>query len=330
MRKLTFIAFLCTLLLVSCNQEDRLDASSTANKSGISFKLQKDEYEGNSSRSSEVEASPYDELHYFIVDENGDKITSIKSYYDAATSKIYVEGLHKGDYRLLVLGIKGNATEDKAVISTPGHIQDEWLTFPEDLQKPLEAEYFYSQTPFSIIEEQTADGIKEVASIPGEITQKRIVSRVDFDFAYRNPYVRNAVTDKNLSFGNVQFYTTLSGNGELSGESNGTLDPVSLNQKTSYFFMPVCSGSSLNGNITISTRNYRKEERRQVYGFEHTTLNGNHIHHIETTVTHPDDKDIMMFITPAAYDAGGHKAILQDDETKDVYTNPSLRKFNTT
>jgi hypothetical protein len=51
--------------------------------------------------------------------------------------------------------------------------------------------------------------------------------------------------------------------------------------------------------------------------------------HIETVVTHPDDKDIVMFITPAAYNAGGHKAILQDDETKEVYTNPSLRKFNT-
>lgn len=329
MRKLTFIGFLCVLLLVSCSQEKYPETSSETNKAGVVFKLQKEDYEGNGSCSSENETSLYDQLYYFIVDENGEKVKNIKSYYEASTSEIYTEGLHKGDYRLLVLGIKGNAAEDKAVIYTPERIQDEWLVFPKDLQKPLEAEYFYSQTPFSIIEEQTADGIKETASIPNEIAQKRIISRVDFDFSYHNPYVRNAVTDKNLSFGNVQFYTTLAGNGELSGESNGTLDPVSLNQKTSYFFMPVCSGSSLNGNITISTRNYRKEERRQVYGFEHTTLNGNHIHHIETTVTHPDDKDIVMFITPAAYNAGGHKAILQDDETKEVYTNPSLRKFNT-
>ena len=297
MRKFTFIAFLCTLLLVSCNQEEHLDASSTSNKSGISFKLQKDEYEGNSSRSSEAGTPPYDELHYFIVDENGKKVKNIKSYYDASASEIYVEGLHKGAYRLLVLGIKGNTAEDKAVIYTPEHIQDEWLVFPEDLQKPLEAEYFYSQTPFSIIEEQTTDGIKETALIPDEITQKRIISRVDFDFSYHNPYVHNAVTDKILSFGEVRFYTTLSGSGELSGESNGILNPIFLKEQTSYLFMPICSGSSLNGNIAISTRNYRKEERHQVYGFEHTTLNGNHIHHIETTVTHPDDKDILNSAT---------------------------------
>lgn len=74
MRKLTFIAFLCTLLLVSCNQEEQLDTSSTTNKSGILFKLQKDGYEGSTSRISGKETSPYDELHYFIVDENGEKV----------------------------------------------------------------------------------------------------------------------------------------------------------------------------------------------------------------------------------------------------------------
>lgn len=171
MRKLTFIAFLCTLLLVSCNQEEQLDTSSTTNKSGILFKLQKDGYEGSTSRIFGKETSPYDELHYFIVDENGEKVKNIKSYYEASTSTIYTEGLHKGNYRLLVLGIQGDATKDKAIVHTPERIQDEWLAFPEDLQKPLEAEYFYSQTPFSVIEVQTADGIQETASITDEIPQ---------------------------------------------------------------------------------------------------------------------------------------------------------------
>ena len=76
-------------------------------------KLQKEDYEGNGSRSSENETSLYDQLYYFIVDENGEKVKNIKSYYEASTSEIYTEGLHKGDYRLLVLGIKGNAAEDK-------------------------------------------------------------------------------------------------------------------------------------------------------------------------------------------------------------------------
>lgn len=329
MRKLTFIAFLCTLLLISCNQEEYSEASSTSNQSGIVFKLQKEGYEGKETRSSENESSPYDQLYHFIVDENGNRMENIKSYYKASTSEIYAEGLHKGEYQLLVLGIKGNAIKDRAIVRTPGHIDDEWLAFPDDLQKPLEAEYFYSKTPFSIIEKQTADGIQETVSISQAVIQKRIMSRVDFDFAYNNPYVQNAVTDKTLSLGKIKFYTTLSGNGELGGESNGITNTISLNQHTSYFFMPMCNGSTFHGEITLSTRNYLKEERRQIYNFDQKTLTANHIHHVETHVNHPDDKAVTMLITPAAYNAGDHTLILQDNETKEVYTNASVRKFNT-
>ena len=329
MRKLTFIAFLCTLLLISCNQEEYSEASSTSNQSGIVFKLQREGYEGKETRSSENDSSPYDQLYYFIADENGNRVENIKTYYKTSTSEIYAEGLHKGEYQLLVLGIKGNAIKDRAIVRTPGHIDDEWLAFPDDLQKPLEAEYFYSKTPFSIIEIQTAEGTQETVSISQAVIQKRIMSRVDFNFSYNNPYVQNAVTDKTLSLGQIKFYTTLSGNGELGGESNGITNTISLNQHASYFFMPMCNGSTFHGEITLSTRNYLKEERRQIYNFDQETLTANHIHHVETHVNHPDDKAVTMLITPAAYNAGDHTLILQDDETKEVYTNASVRKFNT-
>lgn len=329
MRKLTFIAFLCTLLLISCNQEEYSEASSTSNQSGIVFKLQREGYEGKETRSSENDSSPYDQLYYFIADENGNRVENIKTYYKTSTSEIYAEGLHKGEYQLLVLGIKGNAIKDRAIVRTPGHIDDEWLAFPDELQKPLEAEYFYSKTPFSIIEIQTAEGTQETVSISQAVIQKRIMSRVDFNFSYNNPYVQNAVTDKTLSLGQIKFYTTLSGNGELGGESNGITNTISLNQHTSYFFMPMCNGSTFHGEITLSTRNYLKEERRQIYNFDQETLTANHIHHVETHVNHPDDKAVTMLITPAAYNAGDHTLILQDDETKEVYTNASVRKFNT-
>lgn len=329
MRKLTFIAFLCTLLLISCNQEEYSEASSTSNQSGIVFNLQREGYEGKETRSSENDSSPYDQLYYFIADENGNRVENIKTYYKTSTSEINAEGLHKGEYQLLVLDIKGNAIKDRAIVRTPGHIDDEWLAFPDDLQKPLEAEYFYSKTPFSIIEIQTAEGTQETVSISQAVIQKRIMSRVDFNFSYNNPYVQNAVTDKTLSLGQIKFYTTLSGNGELGGESNGITNTISLNQHTSYFFMPMCNGSTFHGEITLSTRNYLKEERRQIYNFDQETLTANHIHHVETHVNHPDDKAVTMLITPAAYNAGDHTLILQDDETKEVYTNASVRKFNT-
>lgn len=71
--------------------------------------------------------------------------------------------------------------------------------------KTIGSRIFLLANSFSIIEVQTTNGMQETASIPDEIVQKRIVSRVDFDFAYHNPYVRYAVTDKSLSFGDVRF-----------------------------------------------------------------------------------------------------------------------------
>lgn len=67
MRKLTFIAFLCTLLLISCNQEEYSEASSTSNQSGIVFKLQREGYEGKETRSSENDS--------LLLSEISDKIS---------------------------------------------------------------------------------------------------------------------------------------------------------------------------------------------------------------------------------------------------------------
>ena len=50
---------------------------------------------------------------------------------------------------------------------------DVWLEFPADLQKPLDAEYFLSQTPFTVTMEQTENGKQEVTSIRQDVKQQR-------------------------------------------------------------------------------------------------------------------------------------------------------------
>ena len=82
---------------------------------------------------------------------------------------------------------------------------DVWLEFPADLQKPLDAEYFYSQTPFTVTMEQTENGKQEVTSIRQDVKQQRIIGKIDFKFDYNNPYVRNAVIEKKVSLGSAHF-----------------------------------------------------------------------------------------------------------------------------
>lgn len=330
MKGITFITLLCSLLLVACNRNDEWESiSGMQQKAEAVFKLFNVKYGADNSRTSDWEESRYDRLEFYIVDENGERITYVKGKYDAATSEIYVEGLHEGDYRLLVLGIKGDESQDRAEIFKPEHITDTWLKFPDDLQKPLEAEYFYSQTPFEVTVQQVDGGKQEIVAIRQDICLQRVVGRVDFLFDYVNPYVRYAVLDKNVAFDEVHFYTALSGDGVFSGESNGFLQDLDLNEISSYKFLPLSTGNFLNGRISMRVRSYQGSEISQVYGFSQKTIDRNHVHAVETEVHHPDDQSAVMFLTKSAYDAGNHARILQDDERKEIYTDPSQRKFNT-
>ena len=328
MTRVTFITFLCSLLLVACSQDEWETAVDT-DTSGAVFKLYDMDYGEVGSRAEALKESRYDRLEFYVVDENGNRVKDAKGKYNPSTSEINVEGLHEGDYRLLVLGIKGDESQDRAVVYQPEHIDDAWLVFPEDLQKPLEAEYFYSQTPFTVSIRQGVNGNQEIASIRQDIKQQRIVSRIDFEFSYINPYTCYAVTEKHLSFGEVRLCTTLSGNGDFSGQSDGIMQDLNLDNQVSYLFMPLAGNSTLNGEITLRMRSYRGDEPRLVYGFSQQETEGNHIHRIKTTVSHPDDNSAVMFLTRNAYEAGNYLKILQDDETKEVYTDPSQRKFDT-
>lgn len=328
MIRVTFITFLCSLLLMACSQDEWETAVDTDSSEAV-FKLYDMDYGEDGSRAESLKASYYDRLEFYVVDENGNRVKDAKGKYNPSTSEISVEGLHEGDYRLLVLGIKGDENQDRAVVYQPERIEDAWLVFPEDLQKPLEAEYFYSQTPFTVSIQQGENGNQEVASIRQDIRQQRIVSRIDFEFVYPNSYTRYAVTEKYLSFGEVRLCTTLSGNGDFSGQSDGVMQDLNLANQGSYVFMPLSGNSTLNGEITMRMRSYRGDETRLVYGFSQQGTVGNHIYRIKTTVSHPDDNSAVMFLTRDAYKAGDYLKILQDDEPKEVYTDPVQRKFNT-
>lgn len=329
-KEFTFIGLLYSILSVSCTEQDTHDALSQNPKSGIVFKLYEEGYQKEESRTSENTVPTYDYVSHYIVDEDGNKVRNLKSYYDYTTSEIRTEGLHAGNYRLLILGIKGNPKDDNATIHEPATINDGWLEFPSDLGKPLEAEYFYSQTPFSVADTETDEGTVTSATVVEKIVQKRIIGKTSFSFLYNNPYVSTAVTSKRLQLDDgVCFYTILNGNGVYSGKSNGQTTEVSLDKQNDCLFMPLTVDSELSGSITITTQNYKHETASQEYRFSQNEIRANHKHIIETHVNHPDDLSAVMFINRRAYSSGNHSVILSDSERKETYTNSNLRKFNT-
>ena len=328
MNYLKLFMVLGSILLGACTQIE-WEHSSISENPGITFKLYETNYENELSRSSLLTEPQYDRVEYYIVDADGELVNDIKSSYNSQTAEISVEGLHTGNYSLLVLSVKGDESKDHATIHKIQHASDLWLVFPEDLQKPLEAEYFYSQTPFSVYSQQTENGEQEVASLQGNITQKRIISKADFHFDFNNPYVEYAVTKKELALEDVRFYTHFSADGSFSGESNGQMEILSLDSQSSYHFLPTVEGRSFNGTITLQTRHYRGSNILQTYHFEQASAKPNCQNSVKTKVAHPDDQSGVLFMTETAYNKGNYGKILQDGEPKEVYTDPNQRRFNT-
>lgn len=326
------LIFISVFLFSSCSNDLLVsEDSSQSLMYPIRFKLRHENYSESNGRQSNVASvvATYDKLFFYIADENGNIVETVKMDHNSSKSEIYAEGLHEGEYNLLVLGIKGDESEDMAEINKISSADEEWLSFPSDLHRPLQAEYFYSSTPFVVETSASEFGETEIAVIDKDIMQKRIIGRLDFDFIYNNEYVRNATVDKKLLLTKSRFYTSLKGNGDFDGESDGVMDEISLNEIHSFMFMPTVGGSSVKATVEHSTVNYLSEEASVSFDFEQKGIFPNNIHNIENVVNHPDDNSPVMYITLRSYNLSKHYEILSDKETKDIYTDRTQRSFNT-
>lgn len=327
MNRFFIIILMSCVVLASCRQDEEPQAPALTQQ-GVVVKLRYDVYQGET-RSVFRQTATYDRVEYCVADETGYVVDNIKGFYDTSTSTMKIEGLQEGRYRLLLFGIRGNWQNDGIDIRKIAHVEDTWIAFPDEIRKPLDAEYFYSQTAFTVTTRHTAAGNEQTTDLPEEITQKRVVGRTDFAFIYNNTYVRTAVLSKSCLITETRFRTELTGTGNFIGESSAATLSLDLNAEVSYLFPPTVDGSLFAGEIEITTRSYRGNDIRRTYGFELATVEANQIGRIDTCVTHPDDESGTMFITETAYAEGKHTLILQDDEPKEIYTDPAQRGFNT-
>lgn len=316
---------------ISCTEqfENNEDIGNSRGNEAV-FRLYSAGFGNAATRSGETATKAvYDFLDYYIVDENGKVVTDIKSKYKPETSEIVAEGLHEGSYRLLVLGVKGDKESDGATVNKVTDVNDVWLSFPEDLSKPLDCEYFYSDTPFDVTIVESEGGKQETILSEETVTQHRIVGKVKFDFDFENMYIEYSVTKNVADVETPRFYTSMTANKQFFGESNRVLNDLNLLDGKEYLFMPTVEGSALNGEIGMESRTYTGGTVSQTYGFSGIKVLPNQITTVNTDVNHPEDNRGTMFISSVAYKHGNHKKILQDDEKKGVYTDKSQRSFNT-
>ena len=329
MKRILFAVLGCGLLLASCERDGWDSAPSVAEETPAAFRLNYTAYDGDDTRSAALRTADYDRVEFRVIDASGAAVTNLKGLYDPAASELRIEGLRDGEYRLLVLGIRGDEREDRATIRPIGHINETWVSFPEDLGKPLDAEYFYSQTPFSVITQAGESGNVLTAVTEGDVVQRRIIGRADFSFVFNNVYVETALESRRVMLDSPRFRTSFSGGGEFYGSSDGISFGMDLDGGRSYLLPPTVDGEPLRGEIEMTTRSYRGHTVRRTYGFALEDIVPNRIGNVITTATHPDDGSATAFVTERAFTEFGLSFILQDGEPKEVYTDAAQRSFNT-
>lgn len=315
-------------VLLSCSLKEDMYPGGTGHGTGISVALTYSGYAGDQTRTGPVPAH-YDRVEFVVADMDGSVVGNIKGYYDMDASSVYIEGLYPGDYRMHIIGVKGNHEKDGAEFSPIGHTSEVWLSFPDDEVRPLSCEYFYSSTDFTVVQEASPDGMSMTTDMPGNIEQKRIVGRLDIPVRFNNAYMEDAVLSSEAVLYSPVFYTGISGDGTMSGNASVSELVLDLEENDSYVFMPMVHGEAVRGLSEIHTRNYLGERIRSEYVFEVQPLLPNTVSTVTVSAVHPEDGNGTMFITDKAYAEGNHKYILQDDEPHTIYTDKSLRNFNT-
>lgn len=327
MKKKIIILLTSLAAFASCVKEEWLSGPPHAHTGGISFGLRYDGYMQDATRMAGSVNADYDRVEFVISDDHGNAVGDWKADYDRTGSAVVIEGLQTGRYRLMVLGIKGDYAKDSVLVEKVGHVSDRWISFPQTLSRPLEAEYFYSCTPFEVYYENTSQGLVPVSDLPESVIQKRILSRLDFTAIYGNRYVQTAVTGMEVTFRQMNMSTAFSADGSYSGSASVD-GPFAIGDYSSMLIMPV-PDSDISGKVDVVTRDYRGGKTGREYGFSLSAPAPNTISTVEVRIVHPDDESGTMFITERAYAEGSHGLMLQDEEHHSVYTDRAQRYFNT-
>lgn len=334
-RNMILMSMASAAAAISCTRENGVVTLPGPLGEGISFTLSPEDYAdagaGNSGPVQLTSAGPdgYDRVEFAVIDMDGKAVGGLKGFYDQQSSSVNIEGLREGSYRLLVLGVKGDYERDGVEFFRISDVSDTWMTFPEDMESALSAEYFHSSTPFSV-KAVHGDGGKElVADVTGAISQRRVVGRLDFSHEFANPHTESAVLSNEVILDSPRFFTGMSADGVFTGTSSAGRIVLDAAEKKEFLFMPTVEGVRISGENEIITRDYRGVQVRRVYSFAGAGIAPNHVNGVRIEAVHPDDETGTMFITEKHYIKGGHGTILSDDEHHSVYTDASQRRFNT-
>ncbi len=320
MRRVYLYAIATIFALVGCTSLEG-DIEGNGQMDGIVFNLSYTKSEIRNNTKSGVGDNI--DIAYLLCNASGYVIQDIKSEYRGELSQIVLEPLKIGSYTLYVLAYDKSMVEAGLVINSEIDDKgDKWFSFEgEQLTALKSSNLLYGYSQF-YINDDTSKSI--------DVALSYLVSAVSIDKGVISPYLSRSINSFQLApTAEHNLSSSFSVDGQFSEDKLLSLQPISVLQTQTLYFLPASANKQITFDIEVKTTSHDRIEGRMVHSFTAEVVS-NYMNRVQMNLSkHPDYNVGTRWVTYGDIEAEGDNLpkILQDDEPKSIYYNKEERVF---
>lgn len=275
---------------------------------------------GSENKTRSTITSPLD-VRVILSRPNGEIVNNLYYEYKRDQSLIVMEPIPQGIYTLHILAFDPSLSQNGLRIQEkPTNLNQQWFWFEQSTTPILESEsLLYAKKEFSVATD---------APINQSVTLNYLLSAININRSVESEYLRNSIQSIDLSlYYDALFYNGMTIDGVYNGSAEAPVHKYVFNELNTCYVMPQIKKEPTQVSLTINTCNHSGMTFQLT---QNTDLNLEPGHKAEVSLdfsAHPDSKIGMLYITKEVYDQTKQNLILQDNESKNVYFNESMRSF---
>lgn len=260
-------------------------------------------------------------IRYFLADEEGNVVDKRFTVYHKEEQSITIEPLARGRYELFVLAYSPTLEQEGFTVSAPlAHKNEPWIRFTKPTGGLIKNR--------SILFGKSAFEIKGQTTFNEEILLAHVFASVSFDLQVPNEYVGSALHTVSVSSQGRSVFSSLSGDGVLSGEVPLEVDELSISPEIPVYTFPTTgNGDAAPFTVRVETRSHEDVHYTTVFKGEATLKRAQHSIVNVSLNKHPDAKNGMLYVRSGMYAPDNRPRILQDDDLSSIFYDTSQRSF---
>lgn len=253
--KNSYKAAIC-LLLAAGSWACSNDPTDDFVRSEVGFSLIPERY-GDEDGRTRAGGSSLTQLVTGVYDASGVLVRNVHTETASDNSRVSIEGLPDGSYKVAFLGVGAVYSGSQPVISAPGRLSGAWLE-GFDAGTPCTDEYFYAEADVVV-----SGG---AANAGAAITMRRLVGLVEIvPEADNSQFPLGSITKIEVTFDAGSIYSGYSSSGY---DGSAGVTDYELNPQWQFYTLPSRGDGTVTGHVTVYGAHFDGTIHSQEYPFE--------------------------------------------------------------